>query len=115
MKFISSSDNIENIDKKQNVEILFNKVGRPTDGNNELVFAKTISVDIGNNQNQTKYFILIYKNQPYDPYGADSHRESNLKLELKSVSQQTYNYYISYLKTKNSLYMTRSQRSFING
>jgi hypothetical protein len=115
MKFISSSDNIENVDKKDSIEILFNKVGRPTDGNNELVFGKTISVDLGSGQNQIKYFILVYNSQPYDPYGTDSHREQNLRLELKSVSQKTYNYYLSYLKTKNSLYMTRAQRSFIDG
>ena len=109
MKFISSSDNIEdtNIDIS---EICLNKLGRPTLENDEMIFAKCIT-----SKNQTKYAILVYNNQPYDPYGTDSHRESKLNLILKPVSQQTYNYYVSYLKTKNSLYMTRTQRSFING
>ena len=110
MKFINSSENIENVDKIETSEISLNKLGRPTAADSEKTFAKMIS-----SQNQTKYAILVYNNQPYDPYGTDSHRESKLNLVLKQVSQQTYNYYVSYLKTKNSLYMTRAQRSFING
>jgi hypothetical protein len=115
MKFISSSDNIDNIDNKQINEVLLNKLGRPVLDESERVFAKTITTDMGEGRVQMKYIILTFNNQPYDPYGADSHRESNLRLEYKTVSQQTHNYYVSYLKTKNSLYMTRAQRSFING
>lgn len=115
MKFISSSENVENIDKKESHEVAFNKLGRPVNNDSEITFAKMITTDIGNNQSQSKYAILVYNNQPYDPYGTDSHREQKLNLVLKTVNQQTYNYYLSYLKTKNSLYMTRTQRSFING
>lgn len=110
MKFINSSDQIENIDKVEIHEICMNKLGRPINDGEEKVFTKSIS-----SKNQTKYAILILNNQPYDPYGVDSHRESKLNLELKQVSLETYNYYVSYLRTKNSLYMTRAQRSFING
>ena len=115
MKFINSSDSVENIDKKEIHEVLLNKLGRPINNESERVFAKTVTTDIGEGRVQMKYAILTFNNQPYDPYGADSHRESNLRLEYKPVSQQTHNYYTSYLKTKNSLYMTRAQRSFING
>lgn len=115
MKFINSSDNIENIDKKDILEINLNKLGRPIANGNELIFAKSIFTDSANGPVNKKYAILVLNNQPYDPYGIDSHRESKLKLDLKPVSHDTYNHYISYLKTKNSLYMTRAQRSFING
>jgi hypothetical protein len=110
MKFISSSDNIENVDKKDTFEIYINKLGRPVQEESEQIFAQTSTTG-----SQSKYAILILNNQPYDPYGIDSHRESKLNLKLKQVSLSTYNYYVSYLKTKNSLYMTRAQRSFING
>lgn len=110
MKFINSSDNIDDIDKKEIYEIKLNKLGRPIENDSEKIFAKIIS-----SNNQTKYAILIFNNQPYDPYGVDSHRESNLRLDLKQVNSQAYNYYVSYLKTRNQLYMTRAQRSFING
>jgi hypothetical protein len=115
MKFISSSDGVENIDKKEINEVSINKIGRPVVDDSERVFAKMITADIGDGRIQMKYVVLIFNNQPYDPYGADSHRESNLRLEYKTVSKQTYDYYVSYLKSKNSLYMTRAQRSFING
>lgn len=111
MKFINSSDNVHEIDKKDTFEISINKLGRPIDKDSERVFAKIVTVG----ESQAKYAILIFNNQPYDPYGVDSHREANLTLNLKQVSQQTYNHYVSYLRTKNQLYMTRAQRSFING
>lgn len=114
MKFINSSDNIENIDYKEISEINLNKLGRPVEIDSEKIFAKTI-INVDNNKQQIKYAILTLNNQPYDPYGIDGHREPNLTLTLKQVSNQTYNYYVSYLKTKNQLYLTRSQRSFING
>jgi hypothetical protein len=114
MKFISSSDNVENVDHKEVSEISLNKLGRPIDEDSERVFAKMLIQNSADKQ-QTRYAILTFNNQPYDPYGVDSHRESNLNLNIKQVSQQTYNYYVSYLKTKNQLYFTRSQRSFING
>lgn len=110
MKFISSSDKLENIDQKETIDIFINKLGRPVQENSELIFGQ-----ISTTGSQSKYAILVFNNQPYDPYGIDSHRESKLTLKLKQVSQETYNHYLSYLKTKNSLYMTRAQRSFING
>jgi hypothetical protein len=114
MKFISSSDNIENVDYKETSEINLNKLGRPIGNESELVFAKMV-IQSSNSKQQTKYAILTLNSQPYDPYGVDSHRESNLNLSLKQVTDKTYNYYVSYLKTKNQLYLTRCQRSFING
>jgi hypothetical protein len=115
MRYINSSDNVENVDKKDIVEINLNKVGRPVEKDSELIFAKSMFTQSENGISNKKYAILVLNNQPYDPYGVDSHRESKLRLELKNVNYGTYSYYVSYLKTKNSLYMTRSQRSFING
>jgi hypothetical protein len=115
MKFINSSENLDNIDKKETHEVKLNKLGRPFENDTELAFAKMFTTPVGNGQVQIKHTILVYNNQPYDPYGVDSHRESKLNLVLKTVNTQTYSYYVSYLKTKNSLYMTRAQRSFING
>ena len=114
MKFINSLDNVENVDHKEVSEISLNKLGRPISDDSERVFAKMFIQNTADKQH-TKYGILTFNNQPYDPYGIDSHRESNLNLSIKQVGQQTYNYYVSYLKTKNQLYLTRSQRSFING
>ena len=51
---------------------------------------------------------------PYDPYGIDSHREKNLNTVLRTTSKQVFDDYITYLKTKNRLYMTKTQRNFIH-
>jgi hypothetical protein len=113
MKFINSASKSE--PKKQTIEEKFNKLGEVPQSDKETIFAKVLAIDIGKDRIQKKYMIRTHNNAPYDPIGPDSHRELWLRTELKSVSQETYDYYMLYLKTKNSLYMTRTQRSYING
>jgi hypothetical protein len=113
MKFINSASKSEA--RKQTVEEKFNKLGEVPQSDKEQIFAKVLAIDIGKGRIQKKYMIRTHNNTPYDPIGPDSHRELWLRTELKNVSQETYDYYMLYLKTKNSLYMTRTQRSYING
>lgn len=114
MKFISTQS--EAIDSKEEPLIEhYNKLGLPVSSTKEKHFAQYTSKDIGKNARQTKYYILTHNNAPYDPYGPDGHREPYLKLELKSVPKQAFDFYLMYLKTRNSLYITRTQRSYING
>jgi signal peptidase I len=77
-------------------------------------FAKSVVIDLGDT-NQIKYFVRTHNNVPYDPNGPYSHRETYLRTELKNVSKETFESYVTYLKTRNKLYMTKAQRSFING
>lgn len=114
MKFISSQEDSTNINKDCSEEH-YNKIGLPVVNTKEKCFARFTTKDVGKGAKQSKYYIMTHNNIPYDPNGPDGHRELYLKLELKSVSKQTFDYYIMYLKTKNSLYMTRTQRSYING
>ena len=114
MKFINASSDLEGLSQPI-IEQCLNKLGQIAEIERERIFAKTIINQDKSGQKNIKYTILVYNNQPYDPYGTDSHRESKLNLILKPVSSQTYDYYTTYLRTKNSLYMTRAQRSFING
>ena len=62
----------------------------------------------------TSYHIQTYEGAPYDPNGMYSHREDNIELKYKKVSKNTFDFYMLFLTTKNSLYLTRSQRSFLN-
>lgn len=110
MKFVESYSQ-KDFDK-ETTELTYNKLGKTANGKDK-VFAKYLEVDI-NNTTQVKYFIATHNNVPYDPNGIDSHRESDISLQLKSVSKEAFDYYLLYLKTKNSLYMTRTQRSYIN-
>ena len=87
----------------------YNKLGQEIE-NNDKVFAEI--VDGGK---QKVYYVLTYNNLLYDPLGPDSNRESRLDTVLKKTNKQTFDYYMHYLKDKNRMYITRAQRSFING
>jgi len=110
---------VESFSKKdlviQSQEELYNRDGETVAGPKDRVFAKFNRIDLGSGDVQKKFFVLTYNNMLYDPNGTDSHREATLNLQLKPVSQETFDYYNLYLKSKNALYMTRAQRSFING
>jgi hypothetical protein len=110
MKFVDSY--VKKDFQAQTTEQLYNKSGELC-SDSEKVFAKVVEINTSNNK-QIKYLIATNNNIPYDPNGIDSHRESNLTINLKSVSKSVFDYYVLYLRTKNSLYMTRTQRSYIN-
>jgi hypothetical protein len=112
MKFVESLPN-EPILKSQ--EELFNRTGDNPVDDKDRVFAKFLKVELGNGDVQKKYFVLTYNNAPYDPNGIDSHREKTLNMQLKTTSQKTFDYYVAYLKARNPIYMTKAQRSYING
>lgn len=111
MKYIDkySSD----VFKSTAVENLFDRFGEQTTDKTKA-FAKTLSSTVENGDDIIKYYVITHNNVPYDPYGIDSHREKNLKTVLRSTSKQVFDDYITYLKTKNRLYMTRTQRNFIH-
>lgn len=111
MKFVESYSTKDF--SKEKIEQSYNKLGNFVTNAKEKTFARYLETDV-NGAKQIKYLIATYNNIPYDPNGIDSHRESSLDIKLKSVSKQVFEYYTLYLKTKNSLYMTRAQRSYIN-
>lgn len=87
----------------------FDKVGEITSNLKEKNFAKVV-VDKG----RESYYIRTYQNMPYDPLGAYSRREIFEDTKMHRVSKNTFDFYIMYLKSNNSMYMTRAQRGFIN-
>jgi len=92
------------VDNKQ-----YNKKGQDA-ADAEKIFAKVVE-----GTRQKVYYVLTYNNLLYDPLGPDSNRESRINTELKKTNKQTFDYYMHYLKDKNRMYITRAQRSFING
>jgi hypothetical protein len=81
----------------------------------KVAYAKTVSVELSKNKVQRKYFIRTYNNIPLDPIGSNSRRNILDRTEFKMVSYETFDFYLNYLKTKNSLFLTKANRSFING
>lgn len=106
MNFIENNLQI----KKEVVETTyFDKVGQETSNLKEKNFAKVV-VDRG----RASYYIRTYQNMPYDPLGAYSRREIFEDTKMDRVSKNTFDFYLMYLKSNNSIYMTRAQRGFIN-
>ena len=114
MKFIESYLDAAPANKLS-TQHLFDDKGNNLTDEKEKVWAKSLSIDLGHDQFQHQYFIRTYNNIPLDPMGPESRRDIWRRTELKPVSQKTFDYYILYLRSKNGLYMTRAQRSFING
>lgn len=112
MKFIES---YVDANSKKSIQYLFNVKGSITQDQNEKVWAKSVDIELGQDKIQKQYYIRVYNNVPLDPLGPESRRDIWQRTELKSVSAKTFDYYVMYLRSKNNLYMTRTQRSFIDG
>lgn len=112
MKFIDSHD--QKI-TKQSTETYFNLKGEITDGESEKVFSKSLSVDLGHGKVQNKYFIRVFNNQPLDPFGPEAGREIWNRTDLKQVKMSTFENYNNYLLTRNRIFLTKTNRSYING
>lgn len=102
-------DNYFGQDRVTQKEILFNKTGKEVSLSEEKVFAKIIDSNSG-----VSYYVNTYNNQIYDPLGINANRERYLDTKLKKVSKDTFDFYLIYLQTNNSIYLTRANRRFIN-
>ena len=97
------------IDKSEAVEILFNRDGKVSSETKENKYAKVV----GKNSKDS-YYIRTHLNVPYNPSGPYGHREDYIETKMKKVSKNTFDFYMMYLKTNNSLYLTRASRGFLN-
>ena len=73
-------------------------------------YAKVVQPEEG----KATYYIRIYQSTPFDPMGPYGRRERNLDTQMKRVSKNTFDFYVTYLKTNNSIYLTKAQRGFLN-
>lgn len=91
----------------------YNKLGDEISHKNEKVFAKYL--EVSEIEDKRKYYwIATYNNSPYDTQGPESHRENNLEIKLTKTNRQSFDYYLQYLRSKNCIYFTKANRSFIN-
>tara|TARA_Y100001951_G_C11159479_1_gene193924 strand:- start:223 stop:567 length:345 start_codon:yes stop_codon:yes gene_type:complete len=113
MKYIDPRKDVaqESIKTESN---LFDRSGEEVINEKEKSYAKVVTTIIENRDPTNTYYIKTYQNSPFDPNGLYGHREQYLETKFNKVSQNTFDYYMMFLKTRNSLYMTRAQRSFIN-
>ena len=103
MKFVSSHD--DSISKEIK-EISYNIRGEQVESKEEKVFSKTVN---------NKCYIRTFNNVPLDPFGPEAGRQIWNRTELKPVSASTFENYNNYLLTRNRLFLTKTNRSYING
>ena len=104
MKYVETNE-----EKQELKETNFNKKGLQVAAAQEKIFAKIVYSEA-----TPQYLINTYNNQIYDPIGLNSNREKYLDTKLKKVSKDTFDFYLIYLQTNNSIYLTRANRRFIN-
>ena len=108
MQYISENDPRILEGKKE--EDYFNKNGEKVSNEKDFFFTKTI----GNNRSLS-YYIREHEGILFDPTGVNSYRVKFVDTKMRKVSKTTFDFYMIYLKTKNNIYLTRAQRSFLDG
>jgi uncharacterized protein YaiI (UPF0178 family) len=112
MKYVENYQTTD--DKKEATTASYNKSGQEVTDNADTVYAKCQAINVRDSL-QHKFYVLTSNGNIFDPNGIDSHRQKNIKTELRNTSKQTFEYYLNYLKTKNPIFLRRAERSFING
>ena len=113
MKYVDPKQHSIQEDKKIE-QTLFDRSGEEVISKREDSYARLVKTTVLDEDPITSYYIKTYQNVPFDPSGSYGHREQYLETKFNKVSKETFDYYMLFLKTRNSLYMTRAQRSFIN-
>jgi len=90
--------------------VYINKSGKIISNDRDKVYAQVLV----EGERET-YSIVTYQNSPLDPMGRYQKRQAYLETKMKKVDKKTFDYYITYLQTNNSIYLTRTNRSYQNG
>lgn len=98
-------------DKDKVKEVCFSKAGEKlsSDNTNQKTYAKLVVKN-----GVEAYYISTCQGVLFDPLGPHSRRENNVETAMKRVSKNTFDFYMIYLKTHNSIYMTKAQRGYLN-
>lgn len=112
MKFIDSHDQKITKDSK---EIIFDIRGKEIEDNNDKIFSKFLTINLDDNKKQEKFFIRIFGGVPLDPFGPEAGREIWNRTSMRQVSKTTFENYNNYLSTRNRIFLTKANRSYIDG
>ena len=111
MQYINQSGDILGIPTKEIHE--YNRKGELTTDKKKILL-RSEKYYKGKTLENTKYFIHTHNSSVFDPFGVESTKRNFIDFKQQEVSQQTFDYYMMYLQTKNSLYLTRAQRGLLN-
>tara|TARA_R110000822_G_scaffold165023_1_gene305593 strand:+ start:152 stop:487 length:336 start_codon:yes stop_codon:yes gene_type:complete len=65
---------------------------------------------VGTVENSASHYILYDRGEIIDPYNDRFTRSSSTTRRFKKVSETCFNFYMKYLKTRNTLHFTRARR-----
>ena len=101
----------DSVPERKRHEVLFDKNGNMIEvPKSKDAYGKIRSVNDG----EKLYLAKVLQNNLYDPIGTYSNRRRYLESSFKKVSKDTFDFYMMYLKTNNSIYLTKAQRGFLN-
>ena len=102
------------VNEKITSETLFDRTGTPLDDEKVHKVPHYAKVVETLNTDRATHYVRIYQGIPLDPMGAYARRERNLDTKYQRVSKNTFDLYLTYLKTNNSIYLTKAQRGMLN-
>jgi len=108
MKYIDSKF----LPHQEKTVLLFGKTGRALEKEESHKVPHYSKIVMANDKET--YYIRTYQSTPFDPMGPYGRRERNLDTQMKRVSRNTFDLYMTYLKTNNSIYLTKAQRGLLN-
>tara|TARA_B110001454_G_C12414603_1_gene306703 strand:+ start:62 stop:391 length:330 start_codon:yes stop_codon:yes gene_type:complete len=101
----------QSVNKIVTQEVLFDRNGVAIENIGvKDCYGKIISVD----GRERIYLVKVLQEILYDPMGTYSNRKRFLESGFKKVSKNTFDFYMMYLKTNNSIYLTKANRGFSN-
>lgn len=101
----------------ENESVLFDRAGNTLSGEAKHKvphFAKKLIQPSREGEAKVTFYIRTHQAALFDPNGPYGRRERTLDTKMKQVSKNTFDFYITYLKTNNSIYLTKAQRGFLN-
>lgn len=101
------------IERNTSTVQLFDRTGNSIDDEKKYKLSHYAKVITKSNGDQT-HFIRTHQSVPFDPNGPYGKREKYIDTKIRRVSRGTFDYYMTYLKTNNSIYLTKAQRGFLN-
>jgi len=103
---VENEDVADFLEEKSESRIYYNRTGDLVD-TEPKAYAYTHT-----SEGRETNYVRFYRGQFLDPYGLDDRKRP--MASFKKTNEKTFNSYVSYLKTKNSVYLTRANRSHID-
>jgi hypothetical protein len=112
----NENENIQdlNLPEKDEVNVEFiEKTGKSGEEHNAVAKIATI-VNKEEQKKTINYYVKIGRGMIFDPFGMDSNKINAYNFQFKKADEKVFSYYLQYLKTRRSMFLTYAQREFQN-